>query len=84
VSCLLRFGAAFAALVIFCTTALADGDGPNSPSFLLFGGTDAWFYGAFANAGGIWAPAGLDHDGFAGILQQTHLPTGGCRWVNFS
>jgi hypothetical protein len=67
VSCLLRSGVALAAGMIFCATALADGDGSNSPSFLLFGGADAWFYGAFANAGGIWAPAGLDHDGFAGI-----------------
>jgi len=65
VSCLSRFAAAFAAVVVFCTAALADGDGPNGPSLLLFGGSDLWFYGAFADAGGIWAPAGLDHDGFA-------------------
>jgi hypothetical protein len=65
VSRLLRFGVALAAGMMLCTSALADGDGLNSPSFLLFSGVDAWFYGAFANAGGIWAPAGLDHDGFA-------------------
>jgi hypothetical protein len=65
VSYLLRSGVALAAGIILCTSALADGDGPSDPDFLLFGGADAWFYGAFANAGGIWAPAGLDHDSFA-------------------
>jgi hypothetical protein len=72
VVCLLRFGAAFAATIIFCAAALADGNGPSDPSLLLFGGSDVFsgyndlrFYGVFGNAGGIWAPAGLDHDSFA-------------------
>jgi hypothetical protein len=65
VSCLSRFGAAFAAVVIFCATARADGDGPSSPTLLFFAGSVLWLYGAFADVGGIWAPAGLDGDGFA-------------------
>jgi hypothetical protein len=65
VSCLLRSGVALAAGMILCTSALADGDAPANPTLLFFSGVDAWFCGAFANAGGIWAPAGLDHDGFA-------------------
>ena len=71
-ACLLRFGASLAAMVIFCTSVLADGDQPSDPTLLLFAGGDLFsayndlrFYGAFANAGGILAPAGLDHDGFA-------------------
>jgi hypothetical protein len=40
VFCLLRFAAAFAATVIFCTAAFADGDAPSNPTLLLFGGTD--------------------------------------------
>jgi hypothetical protein len=57
---------------MFCATALADGDRPSDPTPLLFAGGDLFsayndlqFYGAFANAGGTWAHAGLDHDGFA-------------------
>ncbi|HEY1749065.1 MAG TPA: cellulose biosynthesis protein BcsS [Xanthobacteraceae bacterium] len=74
-SCVLRSGAGLAAAMIFCTAALADGDAPkeppSDPTFLFFAGTDLFsaynepqLYGAFADAGGIWAPAGLDHDGF--------------------
>ncbi len=37
---------------------------PNAPSFLIFGGTDLWRYGAFLYGGGLWSPAGLDNDGF--------------------
>jgi Cellulose biosynthesis protein BcsS len=71
----LRFCAAVAAGMLFCTTARADGDGKSDPSLLLFGGTDVFsdynalrFYGAFGNAGGIWAPSGLDHDSLAAKL----------------
>ena len=70
--CLLRSGVALAAAMIFCTSALADGNAPADPTLLLFAGGDLFsayndlrFYGAFANAGGIWAPAGLDRDSFA-------------------
>jgi len=83
VSRLSRFGAGFAAAVIFCTTALADDAAPTSPTFLLFGGGDLWFYGSFANAGGIWGPAGLDRDGFATkVLTYGGIytyPSGGLR-----
>ena len=71
-SFLSRSSMAVAAGLLFCTNALADGDGKSDPSLLLFGGTDLFsgyndlrLYGAFGNAGGIWAPAGLDHDSFA-------------------
>jgi Cellulose biosynthesis protein BcsS len=37
---------------------------PDKPSFALFGGTDLWRYGAFLYGGTLWAPAGLDADGF--------------------
>jgi len=46
-----------------------------NPSLQLLGGGDLFygyndlrFYGVFGNAGGIWAPAGLDHDSFAAKL----------------
>jgi hypothetical protein len=64
VSCVLRSGVAVAAAMMFCATALADEDARSDPTLLLFAGTDAWFYGAFANGGGIWAPDGLDRDSF--------------------
>jgi hypothetical protein len=32
--------------------------------FLTFAGTDLWRQGAFLYGGGLWAPAGMDHDGF--------------------
>ncbi|MGA7787020.1 MAG: hypothetical protein WCA56_02520 [Xanthobacteraceae bacterium] len=31
---------------------------PNTPSFLMFGGTDLWRYGAFLYGGALWSPAG--------------------------
>jgi len=72
VSCVLRSGVALAAAMVFCTSALADGDAPSDPTLLLFAAADLFsaynefqFYGAFGNAGGIWAPAGLDHDSLA-------------------
>ena len=37
---------------------------PDSPSFLLFSGTEIWRYGAFLYGGLLWSPAGLDADGF--------------------
>jgi hypothetical protein len=92
VVCLLRSGVALAAALIFCTAAHADGDGdrPRGPTLLLFGGTDLFsaysdlrFYGTFGNAGGIWAPSGLDHDSFATKLLANGgiytYPSGGLR-----
>ena len=37
---------------------------PSPQHFLLFSGTDLWRNGGFAHAGTMWAPAGLDNDGF--------------------
>jgi hypothetical protein len=36
---------------------------PDTPTFLLFAGTDVWRYGAFAYGGALWSPDGLDADG---------------------
>jgi hypothetical protein len=41
---------------------------PNSPTYLLFTGTDLWRYGDFLYGGGVWAPGGLDSSGFAAKL----------------
>lgn len=62
----MRCGAAIAAAaMMFCTVAAqAETDGPSSPSFLLFAGTDLWRDGAFLNGGLLWSPAGLDAGGF--------------------
>jgi len=57
--------AAAAASVFVCTALdLAKADGPNPPTFLLFGGTDLWRYATFLYGGMVWSPAGLDTDGF--------------------
>lgn len=58
------FGAAATAMVLCAAAAQAGSDGPNSPSFLLFAGTDVWRDGAFVNGGVLWSPAGLATDGF--------------------
>jgi len=42
----------------------ARADGAPLPSFLFFGGTDLWRYGAFAYGGALWSPGGVDADGF--------------------
>ena len=49
-----------------CVTAAgrAEAGGPESPSFLLFAGTDLWRYGAFLYGGLLWSPGGIDADGF--------------------
>ena len=36
-------------------------------TFLFFGGTDLWRYGAFLYGGAIWSPGGVDNPGFTGI-----------------
>jgi hypothetical protein len=33
-------------------------------TFLFFGGTDLWRYGAFLYGGAIWSPGGVDNPGF--------------------
>jgi len=58
---------AVASLVACATVDRADAGGPDDPSFLLFSGTDLWRYGAFLYGGLLWAPDGLDHNGFVGI-----------------
>ena len=55
---------AVASMLLGTTVGRAEAATPNSPSFLLFGGTDLWRYGAFLYGGTLWAPAGLDADGF--------------------
>ena len=47
-----------------CAPARAETAPPDTPSFLLFAGTDLWRYGAFLYGGGLWSPAGVEHDGF--------------------
>jgi hypothetical protein len=37
---------------------------PSDATFLFFGGTDLWRYGAFLYGGAIWAPGGVDNSGF--------------------
>lgn len=38
---------------------------PGDATFLFFGGTDLWRYGAFLYGGAIWSPGGVDNSGFA-------------------
>jgi hypothetical protein len=57
---------AVAGIVASATVDRADAGGPDDPSLLLFSGTDLWRYGAFLYGGVLWAPDGLDHDGFIG------------------
>jgi hypothetical protein len=53
------------ASMVFCAVlGRAEAAAANSPSFLLFSGTDLWRYGAFLYGGTLWSPAGLDADGF--------------------
>jgi hypothetical protein len=42
--------------------------GPNSDTFLLFSGADAWHNGGFAHGGFLWSPGGLDREGFVAKL----------------
>ncbi len=55
---------AVAGMVVCSTVGRAQTASPSSPSFLLFGGTDLWRYGAFLYGGTLWSPAGLNADGF--------------------
>lgn len=36
---------------------------PNDATFLFFGGTDLWRYGAFLYGGAVWSPGGVDNSG---------------------
>jgi Cellulose biosynthesis protein BcsS len=56
--------AAVAGMLLCATVGRAQVALPNSPTFLLFGGTDLWRYGAFLYGGTLWSPAGLNADGF--------------------
>jgi hypothetical protein len=53
-------------IVASATVDRADAGGPDDPTFLLFSGTDLWRYGAFLYGGMLWAPGGLDREGFIG------------------
>jgi hypothetical protein len=55
---------AVAAMLLCSIVGRAETATPNSPSFLVFGGTDLWRYGAFLYGGTLWSPAGLNTDGF--------------------
>lgn len=56
--------AAVASVLVCAVMDPADAGEPDSPSFLLFAGTDLWRDGAFLYGGLLWSPAGLDVDGF--------------------
>lgn len=56
--------AAVASIVLCIVPGRTETAPPNSPSFLLFGGTDVWRYGAFLYGGTLWSPLGVDADGF--------------------
>jgi hypothetical protein len=58
---------AAAGLFLCVGAGRAENGSPDSPSFLLFGGSDLWRYGAFLYGGTLWSPAGLNADGFTGI-----------------
>lgn len=47
-------------------------DGEKPKHVMYFSGADVWRNGAFAHGGGLWAPHGLEHDGF-----RLKLLTGG-------
>lgn len=56
-----------AALSIACggrAVAGNDSSGREAAHFLFFSGTDLWRDGAFLHGGGLWAPNGLDSDGY--------------------
>jgi hypothetical protein len=55
---------AVAGLLLWTSVGRAQTASPNGPSFLAFGGTDLWRYGAFLYGGTLWSPAGLDRGGF--------------------
>ncbi len=55
---------AVAGMLLCSAVGLAEAASPTGPSFLVFGGTDLWRYGAFLYGGTLWAPAGLGADGF--------------------
>ena len=55
---------AVASLIACAAWDPAVAGGPESPSFLLFSGTDLWGYGASLYGGLLWSPDGLDTGGF--------------------
>lgn len=59
--------AALATGVLCAATERAQAGGPETPSFLIFSGTDLWRYGGFAYGGLLWSPGGIDANGFTGI-----------------
>jgi cellulose biosynthesis protein BcsS len=65
-----------AAGILACVVAQAlaepSKDGEKPKHVMYFSGTDVWRNGAFAHAGGLWAPYGLEHEGF-----RLKLLTGG-------
>jgi len=55
---------AVASMILCAVPGRADGGAPGIPTVLLFGGTDLWRYGDFLYGGALWAPEGLDDNGF--------------------
>lgn len=55
---------AVAGMLLSTIAGRAENASPNSPSFLLLGGSDLWRYGGFLYGGALWSPGGLNADGF--------------------
>jgi hypothetical protein len=57
--------AAAATLMVMCTAnVLADGFARSDDTSVYFAGTDLWAHGSFSYGGMLWAPEGLDREGF--------------------
>lgn len=56
---------AVAAASLWCVPDRAAAAPADSPSYLLFAGTDLWRYGDFLYGGALWSPGGVNAEGFA-------------------
>ncbi len=69
-----------AVVMCLCLGAARAGDGRrDDDTFLFFVGMDLWRHGSFSHGGLLWAPGGLDREGFTFKLL---LGTGGYRYVS--
>ncbi len=59
-----RLAAAAMLVVLGDGIARADGFARSDDTFLYFAGTDLWNHGSFSYGGVLWAPEGLDREGF--------------------
>ena len=65
------FAVIIAAALTFCPEAARAQDAPGSREaqhFLFFAGSDLWHNGSFTHGGVLWAPNGLDQEGFVAKL----------------